>query len=173
MQSVAQVLFGVAVLVIQAALATLLPLVTFTPNVLLPIATYLGVHSEVHIVRGATVCFVLGYLLDAFCGNPIGLQTFVLVASFMLARGAGIRLFPEGVVLQALLVFAMALLAGGMTLALRAIFDPELDIGREMESSAYLLLKSGATTALISPVVLFGFRAVSALFERRTAERAP
>ena len=86
-------------LVLEAALGTLIPMHAFAPNLMLPIVIYLGVSPEVQIVRGALISFLLGYLLDSFCGNPMGLQTFVLAASFMVARGAGLRLFPQGLVL--------------------------------------------------------------------------
>src|SRR5437773_1178534 len=96
MNSVLLVVFGFFVLVLEAALGTLLPIYSFAPNLVLPIAIFLGVSAEIHIVRGVLISFALGYLLDSFCGNPMGLQTFVLTASFMLARGAGLRLFPQG-----------------------------------------------------------------------------
>ena len=37
------------------------------------------------MVRGATVSFLLGYLLDGFSGNLMSLQTFILVATSVLA----------------------------------------------------------------------------------------
>jgi rod shape-determining protein MreD len=86
MRSVVLILFGLTLLVFQAAAATLIPLHQVAPNLLLPIAIFLGVSHEVHISRGAILSFVLGYLLDAFCGSPMGLYTFTLVATFMASR---------------------------------------------------------------------------------------
>ena len=73
---------------------------------MLPIAIYLGVSPEVQIVRGALISFLLGYLLDSFCGNPMGLQTFVLTASFMgQPAGRVCGCFPQGLGFQMLLTF--------------------------------------------------------------------
>jgi rod shape-determining protein MreD len=124
MRNAATLVLGFALLLVQAAVATILPLHPFTPNPLLPIVIYLGVHQDVSLLRGAFLSFFLGYLLDEFCGSPMGLLTFVTVATFMLARGAGLRLFLRGPLFQVGLTFAIGLLSGGTILALRTIFEP-------------------------------------------------
>jgi rod shape-determining protein MreD len=155
-------LFGFALLVVQAAVSTLVPLYSMAPNLMLPIAILLGVSPDVQIVRGTALCFALGYLFDSFCGNPMGLQTFVLVASFMVARGAGLRLFPQGPAFQIFLTFLMALLNGATVMALRAIFEqqPIPGLGDAAGESGVTLLKSAATTALIAPLVFAGARRI-------------
>lgn len=184
MTSLALVLFGFSLLVMQSALATLIPMHGFAPNLMLPIAIYLGVSAEVHIVRGAAISFVLGYLLDSFCGNPMGLQTFVLTASFMVARGAGLRLFPQGPVFQFLLTFLMAVAFGATVLALRAIFEqPSVPVmgdgggsllgvaaAAALENGA-TLLRSAAATALVSPLVFAGTRRAESLGSGKREER--
>ena len=173
MSSLLLVAFGFALLVLETALATLIPMHSFATNLLLPIAIFLGVSAEVHIVRGALVCFVLGYLLDSFCGNPMGLQTFVLTASFIVARGAGMRLFPQGTAFQILLTFLMAIAFGATVLALRAIFEqpqgPMFTEGMGETSSAPL--KSAAVTALLSPLVFAGTRRIVTLGAQKREER--
>ncbi len=173
MRSVAIVLFGFGLLATHAAVATLAPMHTFAPNLVLPIAICLGVSADVHVVRGAVISFVLGYALDAFCGNPMGLQTFVLVASFMLARGVAFRLLPQGAFMSAVLTFAMALLSGFGVLALRAIFEQQREIlSYEPLRTASILLGSALTTALFAPAIFAAVRRVDGRLLQKTDERA-
>jgi rod shape-determining protein MreD len=171
--ALALIVFGFLLLVLQAALATLIPMHSVAPNLVLPIAILLGVLPEVPTVRGAVVCFVLGYLLDSFCGNPMGLQTFVVTASFIVARGAGMRLFPQGLAFQILFTFLMAIAFGATVLALRAIFEqPSLrPFGEGMAASAEAVLKPAAATALLGPLVFAGTRRILALGAQKREER--
>jgi rod shape-determining protein MreD len=153
MRSVTLVLFGFSLLVVQGALATLVPMHAFAPNLMLPIAIFLGISGEVHIVRGAVLCFVLGYLLDSFCGNPMGLWTFVLVAAYFMARGAGLRLVPQGPTFQVLLTFAMSLVSGGAILALRGIFENREFLSLDVGGSAVHIAQSGVVTAVLAPLI--------------------
>jgi rod shape-determining protein MreD len=173
MISLLLILFGFSLLVLQTALGTLIPMHGFAPNLMLPIAVYLGVSGEVHLVRGALIIFLLGYLLDSFCGNPMGLQTFVLTASFVVARGAGLRLFPEGRLFQVLLSFLIALAFGATVLALRAIFEqPSVTmLGADAGETGATLLRSSAATALVSPLVFSATRRLSSLGTGKREER--
>jgi rod shape-determining protein MreD len=173
MGSVLLIVLGFFLLVLEAALGTLLPLYSFAPNLMLPVAIFLGVSAEVHLLRGALISFALGYLLDLFCGNPMGLQTFVLTASFMLARGAGLRLFPQGPVFQILLTFLIAIAFGATVLALRAIFEqPSVPTLREgTRETVTMLLGSAAATALVSPLIFFFTRRLLSLGTMKREER--
>ncbi len=172
MRNLALIALGFGLLVLQAAVATLVPVHAIAPNLLLPVVIYLGVSHDVHIVRGAAISFVLGYLLDSFCGSPMGLQTFVMVATFVMARFAGLRLFMRGVPFQVALTFVVTLLAGGMILALRAIFErPQpfpTTTGWEM---ALAVVIPGATTAIVAPLVFVAVRRVDRLAIRKREER--
>ena len=166
------VLLGYVSLVVQAALPILLPVADYTPNLLLPIAIFLGITPDISLVRGSAVAFALGYLYDAFCGSPMGLQTFVMVASFMVARGAGLRLFPQGPGFQILLAAIMAILSGGTILALRAIFERQPPFPTDnAASSAAMVLRFAVGTALISPLIFAVTRRVDA-FARRGDSRS-
>lgn len=174
MSSIGIVLLGFGLLVLQTALATLLPMYSFAPNLLLPIAIFLGVSPDVHIVRGASISFVLGYIFDAFCGNPMGLQTFVLVAGFMVARGAGLRLFPQGPAFQIFLTFLMAILSGATVLALRAIFEqqPIQGLGDDASESGITLFQSALATAIVAPLVFMAVRRIEGGGVVKSEERA-
>ena len=124
MKNALHLAFGLVLLVAQAALSTLMPLHPFVPNLLLPIVIYLGVDPDVQLVRGAVLTFVLGYFLDVVAGAPTGLFTFVLVATYLVARGAGLRLLLRSVPFQMGLVVVISIAANGVMLALVAIFAP-------------------------------------------------
>lgn len=124
MKNVVHLAFGLALLVAQAAIASFVPLHPFAPCLLLPIVIYLGVDPDVELLRGVALSFVLGYFGDEIGGVPTGLTTFVLVATFLATRGAGIRLVLRGAPFQIGLAFAVSVVASGTMLALRAIFQP-------------------------------------------------
>lgn len=174
MNALALVVFGFFLLVAQTAVAMLLPMHGYAPNLLLPIAIFLGVSPDVPMVRGTVIGFALGYLLDSFCGSPMGLHTFVMTASFMVARGAGLRLFPQGPAFQILLAFLMTFAFGATVLALRAIFErPSLSIGESTpRETALSLLRPAIATAIVSPMVFAGARRIEAMgYKRREATR--
>lgn len=173
MRNVAFVALAFLLLVTQGAVGVLVPLNEWAPNLLLPIVIYLGVAHDVHIVRGAALAFVLGYLLDEFCGSPMGLSTFVMVATFLVARGAGLNLFMRGPLLQIAMTFVFAVLAGGSILALRAIFEPPAPFPIGSVSETLISLAAGAAvTAVLSPVLFFLIRRVEGLVTRRREEAA-
>lgn len=173
MRNAAFVLLGFTLLVTQAAFCALVPLDAWAPNLILPIVLYLGVTPDVHIVRGAALAFVLGYLLDSFSGSPMGLSTFVMVAMFMIARGTGVNLFMRGVLFQIVLTLGFAVLAGGAVLALRAIFEPPAPFptGTVLET-VYSLLAGALVTSVVAPLLFFGIRRMDALVTRRREEAA-
>ena len=168
MRNAALIAFGFGLLVVQTALATLFSVHPLAPNLLLPMVIYFGVQHEVYIVRGAVISFVLGYLLDSFCGSPMGLQTFVLVATFMVARGAGLRLFMRGPAFQVLLTFFVGVLAGGTILALRAIFErpAPFPAGGAWDTVLTLVVPS-LVTAVASPLVFLAVRKIDGLVVKR------
>lgn len=173
MRSLAIILFGFVLLAMQAAFGSRLPLHPFVPNPVLPMAVYLGIAPDVSPVRGASICFVLGYFLDLNCGSSVGLQTFVLVAGFFMARSAGVRFSPHGLGFQVLMNFVMALSTGGILIALRAIFDraPPFPTA-DAERHGLLLLKFASVTALLSPFVFAGMRRIDGWLALRGDERA-
>ena len=188
MPSIVLVLFGFSLLVAQTALSTLVPMYGYAPNLMLPIAIFLGVSAEVHLVRGAVISFLLGYMLDSFCGSSMGLQTFVLTASFMVARGAGLRLFPMGGAFQILLTFLMAVAFGATVLALRAIFEqPSIPVMGDADTSGgagllhsatqaaldngTTLLRSAVVTALLGPLIFVATRRIEAIGSVKREER--
>ena len=158
MKNVVHLAFGLALLVAQAAIATFLPLHPFAPCLLLPIVIYLGVDPDVEMLRGVAISFVLGYFGDEIAGVPTGLTTFVLVATFLATRGAGIRLVLRGAPFQMGLAFGVSIVTSVTMLALRAIFQPPeafpLVMAPEGLLGAIVRLFAGEGSRIGSPVAL-------------------
>jgi rod shape-determining protein MreD len=164
---------GFALLIVQATFATMVPIHAIAPNLLLPLVIYFGVAPDMHVLRGASLSFVLGYLLDSFCGSPMGLLTFVMVATFILARFAGLRLFMRGPAFQVLLTFVVGLIAGGTVFALRAIFEapPPFPAG-DAWSIGVAIAVPALSTAIAAPLVFVAVWRVDGLVSHRREEKA-
>ena len=163
MQTVLIMVFGFLLLVIQSTFAHLVALDLFVPNAALAIILYMGLH-DYNAARGAIMSFALGYLMDAFAGSPMGLFTFVAVAVFLISKVAALRLFLQGWIFEILLTFFLSLVASGMVLLVRALFDH--DFG-SLLTHVKIVVSRAVATALVAPLV---FRAMGWL-ERMTARR--
>ncbi len=126
------------------------------PALVLPIILFMGVH-EYSLARGAGVAFVLGYATDVLGIAPVGLYTFTYVATFVLARAAGVRLAAQTTWMQLLLVGAFALLQSIMVLVLLAIFGRDAWVPRSLYP---LALPHAIATAAVAPII---FRVAQAL----------
>jgi len=137
------------------------------PALTLPLILFMGVH-EFSLARGAAVAFVLGYATDVVGIAPVGLYTFTYVATFVLARAAGVRLAAQTTWMQVLLVGAFSLLQSTMVLVLLAIFGRDAWVPKSLYP---LALPHAAITAAIAPLV---FRAAHAVESAAGASaRAP
>jgi rod shape-determining protein MreD len=143
---------GVGLLIVQSNLFRLLgPLhiAGATPSLLLPLIVFMGVH-EYSIARGAALAFLLGYLLDVFAAAPVGLFTFITVATFVVSRAAGVRLAAQTFLTKIALAFAFGLVEGVLIVVLTAIFgnDPA-----RPRSLALLVPPHAISTAIFAPLV--------------------
>jgi rod shape-determining protein MreD len=136
------------------------------PALVLPLILFMGVH-EYSLARGAAVAFVLGYVTDVLGIAPVGLYTFTYVASFVLARAAGVRLAAQTTWMQVLLAGAFAALQSTMILVLLAIFGRDAWVPRSLYP---LALPHAIATAAIAPVV---FAACQALHAATNASTRP
>ena len=130
-----------------------------TPNLLLPLLLFTGVH-EYSLMRGTALAFLLGYALDLFAAAPVGLFTVVSVATFVLARMAGVRLAAQTAPTQVALAFVFAAAQGVLVFVLLAIF------GRNpygAKALASILLPQALTTAVVAPLVFWGAERVHRL----------
>lgn len=173
MRNLALVAFGFLLLLVETTGAALLPIHPWWPSTLLAVVIYLGVSQEVPLLRGAALSFVFGYLMDSFCGSPMGLETFVTVATFMLARAVRLRLLLRGTLFQVFMTFVITSLAGGTTLALRAIFERSEPFPlTDARPSLFAIFAPAVTTALLAPFLFTIAQRIDALARRRTSEEA-
>lgn len=143
---------GIGLLVLQSVFHWVIGwihIAGITPSFTLPLIVFMGVH-EYSLARGAALACVLGYGLDLLSSAPVGLFTFVSVATFMLARAAGVRLAAQHIITQVPLAFVFSAVQSIMVLVLIAIFSKDPHGAREMVS---LILPHAVSTALVSPLI--------------------
>ena len=119
------------------------------PALVLPLILFMGVH-EYSLARGAAVAFVLGYATDVLGIAPVGLYTFTYVATFVLARAAGVRLAAQTLWMQVLLASVFAILQSIMVLVLLAIFGRDVWVPRSLYP---LMMPHAIATAAVAPLV--------------------
>jgi cell shape-determining protein MreD len=151
-RNTAFLLLGVALLIIQSSLYRVIDLIHHagaTPSLLLPLVVFMGVH-EYSISRGVALSFILGYLLDLFAAAPIGLFTFISVATFFMARIAGVRLAAQTLLTKVALAFVFALLESILLVVLTAILGGDPYRARAL---AVLVPGHAILTAAFAPLV--------------------
>ena len=152
MRNTAFLALGIGLLIVQSNLFRLigaLHVAGITPSLLLPLIVFMGVH-EYSIARGAALAFLLGYLLDLFSAAPVGLFTFITVATFVVARAAGVRLSAQTLLTKFALAFVFGLIEGVLIVALTAIFGGDAARPRAL---ALLVAPHAVSTAICAPLV--------------------
>ena len=152
MRNTAFLAIGVALLILQSNIFRLVGKVNIpgaTPSLLLPLIVFMGVH-EYSIARGAALAFLLGYLLDLFAAAPVGLFTFITVATFIVSRAAGVRLAAQTLITKIALAFVFGLVEGILIVVLTAIFGQDAARPRSL---ALLVAPHAISTALFAPFV--------------------
>lgn len=152
MRNTAFLALGLGLLLLQSVgfwIAGWIPWSGFTPSLALPLIVFMGTH-EYSLSRGAALACVLGYGLDLLAAAPVGLFTFVSVATFVLARAAGVRLAASHIITQVPLAFVFSVVQSVMVLVLLAIFQKNPHGARDMVA---LVLPHAVSTACFSPLV--------------------
>jgi rod shape-determining protein MreD len=152
MRNTAFLALGVFLLVVQSNLFRVigrLHIAGATPSLLLPLVVFMGVH-EYSMARGAALAFTLGYLLDVFAAAPVGLFTFIMVATFIVSRAAGVRLAAQTLLTKIALALVFGLVEGVLVVVLTAIFGK--NEGRPL-ALALLVVPHAVSTALFAPFV--------------------
>ena len=152
MRNTAFLALGVALLVVQSNLFRVigrLHVAGATPSLLLPLVVFMGVH-EYSMARGAALAFTLGYLLDVFSAAPVGLFTFITVATFIVSRAAGVRLAAQTLFTKIALALVFGLVQGILIVVLTAIFGNDPARPRAL---ALLVAPHAVSTALFAPFV--------------------
>ena len=152
MRNTAFLALGIALLVIQSNLFRVvgrLHIAGATPSLLLPLVVFMGVH-EYSVARGAALSFTLGFFLDVFAAAPLGLFTFITVATFVVSRAAGVRLAAQTLVTKVALALVFALVQGILIVVLTAIFGNDPARPRAL---ALLVAPFAVATAICAPFV--------------------
>ena len=152
MRNTAFFVAGLGLLLLQTQLFRALSWVHvagLVPSLVLPLILFMGVH-EFSLARGASVAFVLGYATDLVGIAPVGLYTFTYVAIFLLARGAGVRLAAQTMMMQVVLALAFTFLHSVMILVLLAIFGRDAWVPRTLYP---LTIAHVLATGVVAPFV--------------------
>ena len=138
----------IAALLLQTTLLPFTSIGRATPDLLLIICVYLGLHQ--HTVAGAVGAFALGYLQDTFSGSVVGLNAFGMSLVFTLVYLTSRRLWVDNAVSKIVLVFLASVLKTAVILALIAVF---LSVGNLWQTVVQYLLIEAALAAVLSPAV--------------------
>lgn len=145
------VLFTAIAMVALLLQTTLLPLAAIgraTPDLLLIMCVYLGLHQ--HSVGGAVGAFFLGYLQDAFSGSVAGLNAFGMCLVFTLVYLTSRRLWVDNAISKVVVVFLASVLKTTAVFALVAAFMSIDGLWHTMLS--YLFIEA-ILAAILSPAV--------------------
>ncbi len=144
-------LFGMIAVVALLLQTTVLPLAAIgraTPDLLLIICVYLGLHQ--HSVPGAFGAFVLGYLQDTFSGSVVGLNAFGMCLVFITVYLTSRRLWVDNAVSKIVVVFLASVLKTMALLALAAFF---MSVDGLWQTILGYLFIEAVLAALLSPAV--------------------
>jgi rod shape-determining protein MreD len=139
---------AIAALLLQTTVLSHAAIGRATPDLLLIICVYLGLHQ--HSVPGAVGAFSLGYLQDAFSGSVVGLNAFGMCLVFIAVYLTSRRLWVDNAVSKVVVVFLASLLKTVAVLALVAVFMSVEGLWRTV--FGYLLIEAILAAAL-SPAV--------------------
>ncbi|ABC82269.1 MULTISPECIES: hypothetical protein [Anaeromyxobacter] len=162
MKPLAHVVFALLLAGLQAAVLRWVGGGAFSVSLLAACIVYLGLQGG--NVDGSVASAGVGYVLDLMTGSPKGLMTFLAVAVFVLARGAGAAVDVRGRA-----GFAALSGLGALTLSLGALLLTRLTSAPEVQPGAALLprmLLEALLTAAAAPLVAAGMRRIDGLFHR-------
>jgi rod shape-determining protein MreD len=146
---------GVLLLTLQTTLLMSLVNQRIRPDLVLILTLYLGLSYPP--ISGGILAFFLGYLMDLFSGNVLGLYTLSRPLIFYIAQIFKDRVYLEGFLSQFLFVFLSALVEGFLLLLLLNGLNPN-PLGNLYPSLLTVLLPQSLSTGLMTPVLFSLFR---------------
>lgn len=147
----AVVFFGLIAVIALVLQTTVLPLAAVghaTPDLLLIICVYLGLHQ--HTVTGAVGAFSLGYLQDTFSGSVVGLNAFGMCLVFLVVYLTSRRLWVDNAISKIVVVFLASVLKTLAIVGLVAVFLSAEGLWQTI--LGYVLIEAGLA-AVFSPAV--------------------
>jgi rod shape-determining protein MreD len=150
MRSVATIVVGLLLLLLQSTVLEFAPVHMVTPSLGLLVALYVGLSPKWPLSSAAIVAFCTGYLFDLVSGAPRGVHAFVWVVMALVGRALTTRLAVRGFVLKAAVSFVASLVAAVLIVVVRAQVSHEGGYGGLRQAPLEALL-----TGLSGPLVLF------------------
>jgi rod shape-determining protein MreD len=146
---------GVLFLTLQTTLLMSLPIQRIRPDIALIFILYLGLSYPP--ISGGILAFFMGYLMDLFSGNVLGLYTLSRPLIFYIAQVFKDRFYLEGFLSQFLFVFLSALAEGFLLLILLNGLNPN-PLGNLYPLLFTVLLPQSFSTGLVTPILFSLFR---------------
>jgi rod shape-determining protein MreD len=147
-------LIGVLSLTLQSTLLTYFPVQRIRPDLVLILTLYLALSYPP--ISGGILAFFMGYLMDLFSGNTLGLYTFTRPLIFYGAQFFKGHFYLEGFSSQFLFVSIFSLMEGFLVLLLLTALNPNPSHNLHPLLFTYLLPQS-IFSGLITPVLFLLF----------------
>jgi rod shape-determining protein MreD len=151
MRSLATLVVGLLLLLLQSTVMEFAPVHLVTPSLGLLMVVYVGMAPLKWTPSSAAlVGFCMGYLFDLVSGAPRGVHAFVFLVMALIARAVAWRLAVRGLVLKAATAFVASLVAAFLIVVVRAQISPETGYGGLRQAPL-----EGLLTAALGPPVLW------------------
>jgi rod shape-determining protein MreD len=134
-------------LAIQTTASRWLPLTALVPDLVLVLAVDLGLRHRRALAP--VIAFAMGYAMDSFSGSQLGVNTFAVTLTYLLAYEVGVRSPAIGAEAGAALVFIAVLIQslGGFLISAR--FSAPEALGALVPAA----LLQATLTAVVAPPV--------------------
>ena len=156
-------------LVVQSTLSLVLGVQPWMPDLVIPVLVLLGLTRTLPLVQGSVASFCVGFLVDSFSGNSLGVHAFVMVLVFLLARVIGSRLSFRGLPVQLLFTFLLALCSSALLWLVRGVFGP-VGFPADLSVFASSMFVNALMTALFAPLVFLAARPIILAFSGQREE---
>jgi rod shape-determining protein MreD len=133
---------------LETTLLHLVPLGPIMPDLVVILCVYLALRE--HSVAGALGAFLLGYFVDSFSGNVLGLNAFAMSLIFLLVYLLARQLWMDNVVTNVAVVFGASLLKALSVAALLALYVSADYPWRHLFSTAWI---EAGIAALATPFI--------------------
>jgi len=148
-------LAGILLLIVQTTWLSFFPIQRIRPDLLLIFTLYLAFFFPPFL--GGILAFFMGYLMDLFSGNTLGLYAFSRTIVFFATQFLKERFYLEGFSFQFLFAFIFSILEGGLLLVLINGLDP-VSFENLYLSLLTFLLPQSFCTGLASPFLFLLFK---------------
>ncbi len=151
-------------LAIQTTASRWLPLTALVPDLVLVLAVDLGLRHRRALAP--IIAFAMGYAMDAFSGSQLGVNTFAVTLTYLVAYEVGVHISVGGAEAGAVLVFIAVLIQslGGFLISTQ--FRAPDQLGALLPAA---LLQATVTAVIAPPIFRFtaGLRRILGLSQQR------